>query len=682
MNERYKIINECDYGNIWYKDFPAQLEKTRVLFDSATDKIVIQFKLRNISNKTIDTTYLKIVCNDVSGQEIAVIDEHIMPMLAAGVNSNYGDKNPLFAEDKRISSVSAFITKVVFSDGTTWDNSALETGVEVEPAKVIPFTGALQEQFLRSTAHINEKVVMFEEHNDYWRCTCGRINLSNSDKCDGCNVKKTDLKQFFSSDYLSVQLDEYNEKQEIARKDSIYSEALALSNQHDITNVEKAKAIFLSINEWKDSADKIAQCEQRISELKDEQEKQCIEYANKAKKAKIISATVAAIALLGSAFAVLCVNVIIPNTKYNNAISLMESGQYDEAYSAFVELGDYSNATEQLLEVRYRQACSYLDNKDFDNALKVFSQLGSYSDAPKMVNECQYRKAITCIEEGEYYTALSLLRSITGYLDADEQIKICQYNQTIDYIENNDFKNAFEKYKEIGDFNNLEDRLWSSCYDYAQKLYDQNEYISAYDHFKMIENYRDCSEKLLELINKDHILYAMCADVGDIIEYGHYEQDGDSKNGSEPIEWIVLDKQGDRVLVLSKDCFLSCNYKGYDHYDWSESEARDYLNSLYSVIFSKAEKEYVITTRNWSNEDHLFLLSNYQTSKYLDDSQYLVPEFSELVAERSDSIIGVLCMSVSIFNNQHMYYDRVGKVCKTYDQGVFALRPAMWLDFG
>lgn len=40
--------------------------------------------------------------------------------------------------------------------------------------------------------------------------------------------------------------------------------------------------------------------------------------------------------------------------------------------------------------------------------------------------------------------------------------------------------------------------------------------------------------------------------VGSSIYFGQYEQDNNSGNGPEPIEWIVLDIQDDRALLISK----------------------------------------------------------------------------------------------------------------------------------
>lgn len=42
------------------------------------------------------------------------------------------------------------------------------------------------------------------------------------------------------------------------------------------------------------------------------------------------------------------------------------------------------------------------------------------------------------------------------------------------------------------------------------------------------------------------------ANVGEYVTFGHYEQDNDESNGKEDIEWLVLEKEDDKVLVISK----------------------------------------------------------------------------------------------------------------------------------
>lgn len=72
--------------------------------------------------------------------------------------------------------------------------------------------------------------------------------------------------------------------------------------------------------------------------------------------------------------------------------------------------------------------------------------------------------------------------------------------------------------------------------------------------------------------------------VGDIITFGHYEQDNDLNNGEEPIEWIVLktDVKKNRVLLLSR-YGLDAHHFDVDtyYYGWDKSEIRKWLNSTF-----------------------------------------------------------------------------------------------------
>lgn len=50
-------------------------------------------------------------------------------------------------------------------------------------------------------------------------------------------------------------------------------------------------------------------------------------------------------------------------------------------------------------------------------------------------------------------------------------------------------------------------------------------------------------------------------EIGNTIEFGVYEQDNNVSDGKEPLEWIVLRKDGDRVFLISKYCI---DYKPYN----------------------------------------------------------------------------------------------------------------------
>jgi len=83
--------------------------------------------------------------------------------------------------------------------------------------------------------------------------------------------------------------------------------------------------------------------------------------------------------------------------------------------------------------------------------------------------------------------------------------------------------------------------------------------------------------------------------VGDIIKFGHYEQDGDKTNGKEEIEWQVLKVEPDRVLVISKyalDCLPFHEDAKDINLTWETCSLRKWLNGDFmDEAFSLSEKE-------------------------------------------------------------------------------------------
>ena len=88
---------------------------------------------------------------------------------------------------------------------------------------------------------------------------------------------------------------------------------------------------------------------------------------------------------------------------------------------------------------------------------------------------------------------------------------------------------------------------------------------------------------------------------GDTVTFGAYEQDGDTSNGAEAIEWIVLDRKGTSVLVVSKkvlaaqihtDSDTTVNHNGRL---WKSSTLFDWLNGIFlNSAFSETEQERII----------------------------------------------------------------------------------------
>lgn len=129
--------------------------------------------------------------------------------------------------------------------------------------------------------------------------------------------------------------------------------------------------------------------------------------------------------------------------------------------------------------------------------------------------------------------------------------------------------------------------------------------------------------------------------------FGSYEQDGDSSNGKEPIEWLVLDRDGDRALLLSK---YALDYQSFmpfyepvtEPYTWESCSLRRWLNGTFlNAAFSADEQQRLLTTTVITSpgslhrengpvttEDRVFLLSNTEVYAYFASEAATAAEYT------------------------------------------------------
>lgn len=126
------------------------------------------------------------------------------------------------------------------------------------------------------------------------------------------------------------------------------------------------------------------------------------------------------------------------------------------------------------------------------------------------------------------------------------------------------------------------------------------------------------------------------AKVGDYVTFGSYEQDNDVSNGKEAIEWLVLDIQDGKALLLSKYALEGKSYnKEYEAITWENCTLRSWLNNeFYHEAFSNAEKNGINTTTvvaednqrhgteaGNDTQDKVFLLSKNEAEKYFSSDE-------------------------------------------------------------
>ncbi len=181
-------------------------------------------------------------------------------------------------------------------------------------------------------------------------------------------------------------------------------------------------------------------------------------------------------------------------------------------------------------------------------------------------------------------------------------------------------------------------------YEKATNLYEQEKYSDAYETYKEIINYKDSQSKITEILKEHPIL----AQPGDFITFGKYEQDNNATNGKEDVEWQVLERDENRLFVISKYVLDVQPY----HYvqapiTWEDSSIREWLNNEFiNSAFTDDEQEQILWTRieNKDNkeqkttagndtEDRLFLLSVDEVKLYFStekDRKILATPFADV----------------------------------------------------
>ncbi len=198
--------------------------------------------------------------------------------------------------------------------------------------------------------------------------------------------------------------------------------------------------------------------------------------------------------------------------------------------------------------------------------------------------------------------------------------------------------------------------------------------------------------------------YAESIEVGDCIVFGNKLQEslhGGNVLGSAPIEWQVLAKVDNKVLLITKQ---AVDFKSYGGSTWESSLIRSYLNDdFYNTVFSEEEKSVIVPTTVSADQNSFF---------DTDQGSATVDQIFLLSAEEVKAYFPTMesrCCSATAYVNGEGIFQGLNGNCNwilrtmgfysSYVSSVFsygaldyfghntndenlAIRPAMWIDTG
>lgn len=171
------------------------------------------------------------------------------------------------------------------------------------------------------------------------------------------------------------------------------------------------------LNGYRDVEELRKQAEQRRKECENAEEK---ERKAKERKNKRLTVAFVLVVLIACVVGWFVVTRVIPDNKYQRAVTLRKNGQYDDAIAAFAELGDYSDAAAQITETKYQQAVALRENGQYEDACTIFWSIADYSDAKVQITETKYQQANSLNAAALYDEAYAIYMTLTGYKDVDK----------------------------------------------------------------------------------------------------------------------------------------------------------------------------------------------------------------------------------------------------------------------
>lgn len=215
-------------------------------------------------------------------------------------------------------------------------------------------------------------------------------------------------------------------------------------------------------------------------QAEEKKDRELAERKRKTKLYSILGCTAGLILLAAIGLTFIFNTVLIPNSKYDDAVALLESDNYQEAYDILVSLDGYKDSEKLVeqcelgfLEIKYAEAVQLAQSEKYEEAISIFDGLGGYKDSTSLIEKYKicildktYNHAVQLMADEKYADAISAFEALGDYKDSAELNAKCQnenriltYSNAVEMINEGKYEAAYKALVSLGDYKDCKELL-------------------------------------------------------------------------------------------------------------------------------------------------------------------------------------------------------------------------------
>lgn len=411
---------------------------------------------------------------------------------------------------------------------------------------------------------------------------------------------------------------------------------------------------------------------------------------------------------------------------YNEAVLICDRAKsienLSEVASIFEQLDGYRDSKHQLDRCRkklneirnesiYTKALASMDKESvrgYREAIELFSQIPEWRNSSFKIDEAN-AKLETLLEQLEKRKQLAIKISmivsaclialaIATYLFIEFAVPAIRYAGAKGDLEDGEFDKAYATLEDLGDYKDSADLIKKSKYERGLEYLSKGDAQNACKMFGGAIGYNDAEERQLEICKTLKIDEQISLlEVGNTVLFGRYNQD--LFEGTDALEWIIVQKDGSKALLVSKKALEAAPFAGTK---WSASVLRYWLNTTFMEnAFSKNDKNFLIkqiTTTVYQDaegkesidiaEDNVFVLSENEMNRFFTTDEQRCAMATDYLKTKgiyvndANSMVHYWLRSVSP-DGKIKYVNGGGAINHDGRKSteIIAVRPAVWVEF-